>query len=298
MAAVKKRRVAALPGWAMDPGAIHRMRCDAAFPLSDHAGYDDLLRHVENVNPRRVLTLHGFASEFAADLRERGIEAWALTGPNQLDLPLSTRAAGAQKKGAWPSRPCGHSPTPASTEPHHQPPHTGETPVLTSQTGSLQFCAIAERIAALTGKIAKIDVLSDYFRSLDPADLRLAAVWLSGHAFPATDSAPHQAGRAVIREALMKSSGMSEAEYRPLSRGLNDSGLTAAAVMANKGGSTNSSLAEIAALLHSLRAAKGAFAKSSLLENFFTSVLPVASKFLVKILSGDLRIGLKEGLLE
>lgn len=271
MAAVRHRRVAAITGWAMDPGAIHRMRCDAAFPLSDHAGYDDLLRHVENVNPRRVLTLHGFAAEFAADLRARGLEAWSLTGPNQLDLGFSI------------TKPEIPKPSPPSIE---------------ADSGFLQFCAVAEQIAALTGKIAKINVLSDYFRLLDPAELRLAAVWLSGHAFPATDAAPHQVGRAVIREALMKASGMSEAEYRPLSRGLNDSGLTAAAVMANKGGSTHSSLAEIANLLHSLRAAKGPFAKTSLLENFFTTVPPVASKFLVKILSGDLRIGLKEGLLE
>jgi hypothetical protein len=32
--------------------------------------------------------LHGFASEFAADLRRRGVEAWALTGENQLELKL------------------------------------------------------------------------------------------------------------------------------------------------------------------------------------------------------------------
>jgi hypothetical protein len=65
----------------MDPGAVHRMRRHAAFPLSDHAGYDDLLRHVDNVAPRRASTLHGYASEFAADLRLRGIEAWAPSRP-------------------------------------------------------------------------------------------------------------------------------------------------------------------------------------------------------------------------
>lgn len=81
-------RTAVVTGWALDPGTIYRSRCDAAFPLSDHAGYDDLLRHVEDVAPRRVLTLHGFAQEFARDLRARGIDAWALTGPNQLDLAL------------------------------------------------------------------------------------------------------------------------------------------------------------------------------------------------------------------
>lgn len=82
-------RTAALTGWALDSGALYRLRCHAAFPLSDHADFPDLLRFVELVQPRRVLTLHGFAREFAATLRARGIDALAVGQPNQLDLPLS-----------------------------------------------------------------------------------------------------------------------------------------------------------------------------------------------------------------
>jgi hypothetical protein len=47
-----------------------------------------LLAFVRAVNPTRVFTMHGFAQEFASDLRALGIEAWALGLPNQLDLPL------------------------------------------------------------------------------------------------------------------------------------------------------------------------------------------------------------------
>ena len=75
-----------ISGWAVDPNAIYRYQVDAAFPLSDHADYTDLLRYVELVQPQRVLTLHGFAAEFARDLRERGVEAWALSEENQLEL--------------------------------------------------------------------------------------------------------------------------------------------------------------------------------------------------------------------
>jgi Cft2 family RNA processing exonuclease len=81
-------RTAVLTGWALDPGARFRYGCDAAFAWSDHADYPDLLRYVELVRPRRVLTLHGFAAAFATDLRARGIEAWALSEENQLELPL------------------------------------------------------------------------------------------------------------------------------------------------------------------------------------------------------------------
>lgn len=84
------RRTAVVTGWALDAGAIYRNRCDAAFALSDHADYADLIRLVDLVQPSRVYTVHGFAREFASDLRARGIEAWALGRSNQLELPLGT----------------------------------------------------------------------------------------------------------------------------------------------------------------------------------------------------------------
>ncbi len=81
-------RCAVLTGWALDPRCRFQYGADAAFPLSDHADFPDLLRLVERVNPRQVLTLHGFAADFAAALRERGREAWALSESDQLTLAL------------------------------------------------------------------------------------------------------------------------------------------------------------------------------------------------------------------
>ncbi len=86
--AIPRRRTAMVSGWALDPGAIYRYQCDAAFPLSDHAGFPDLLELVDRVQPRVVYTLHGFATEFAQTLRARGREAWALGADNQLELGL------------------------------------------------------------------------------------------------------------------------------------------------------------------------------------------------------------------
>src|SRR5207249_10426207 len=96
---IPRKRVAMITGWAMDPSAIYRYQVDAAFPLSDHADYSDLLRYVELVQPQRVLTLHGFAAEFARDLRDRGIEAWALSEENQMELGLRTGVGSAPVSG-------------------------------------------------------------------------------------------------------------------------------------------------------------------------------------------------------
>ncbi|HET7535854.1 MAG TPA: MBL fold metallo-hydrolase RNA specificity domain-containing protein, partial [Candidatus Didemnitutus sp.] len=85
---INPKRTAAVTGWALDGRTKYQYGCDAAFPLSDHADYNDLLAFVDRVQPKTVYTLHGFAKEFAATLRQRGVEAWAIGHGNQLELSL------------------------------------------------------------------------------------------------------------------------------------------------------------------------------------------------------------------
>ena len=85
---IHPKRTAVATGWAMDRGAALRSGCDAAFPLSDHADFPDLLAFVDAVQPKRVYTLHGFTRQFAATLRARGVEAHALLHTNQTELDL------------------------------------------------------------------------------------------------------------------------------------------------------------------------------------------------------------------
>lgn len=274
LASIPNRRVAAVTGWALEPGAVHRWRCDAAFPLSDHAGFDDLLRHVENVRPRRVLTLHGYAVEFARELRDRGFEAWALTAPNQLELAI---------------------PRPVCVS--FLPEEGGEA-AEAARDGLAGFAGVGDAVCELTGRLSKVRTLADYLGSLAEEELRLAAVWLSGRAFSSGDNVSHGAGWAVVKSALRSASGLAEGELREISRRWNDSGRTVGEVMRSRGGKENPSLKEAAGVLRALRAARGPHAKTEVLAEFFRRVDASASRYLVKILSGDLRIGLKEGLLE
>ena len=84
-------RTAVVTGWAMDAGCRFRHQADAAFPLSDHADYPDLLEFVQRVSPRKVYTLHGFAADFAQTLRELGRDAQALSEPEQFQLDFTPR---------------------------------------------------------------------------------------------------------------------------------------------------------------------------------------------------------------
>jgi len=65
----------AFSGWAMGPGYRYTMGADYSFPLSDHCDYQELIGLVQAVAPEMVYTVHGFAAEFARDLRRMGFSA-------------------------------------------------------------------------------------------------------------------------------------------------------------------------------------------------------------------------------
>jgi DNA ligase-1 len=279
MQKIARRRVAALTGWAMDPGAIHRMRCDAVFPLSDHAGYPDLLKHVEAVSPKRVLTLHGFAQDFARDLRTRGVEAWALTGADQLELRLSSER-----------------------------PHVGfvigsDAPMEVSSGpavlhGLEQFATLCGEIAACSGKLAKTRLLADYFTTLNDDDLRMAVTWLTGNPFSRASGRTLQIGWALIRRALIAVVGCTPSEFQAVSRRFNDAGLTTHAILGRKTVLSAWKLRETAELFEALAATRAPTSKQALLEDALREQSATSAMVIVKILTGDLRIGLKEGLVE
>ncbi|MGB8463489.1 MAG: ATP-dependent DNA ligase [Terrimicrobiaceae bacterium] len=266
-------RTAALTGWALEPGAVHRLRVDAAFPLSDHADYNDLIHYVETVGPNRVLTLHGFAQEFARDLRKRGIEAWALTGANQLEFSIPMPDPNVTKISRGPD---------TSTE----------------DFGFNRFCQVCEAVRQATGKLEKVRRLAEYLRSLDERELPLAATWLTGRPFAQRDDHPLNLGGAVIRRALLAASGLAEAELRAISRRYNDSGKAAAETMRAKPGNGALALTEVGQIIEHLRAARGPLLKTEILADALAKIPAEASGYVVRILTGDLRIGLKEGLLE
>jgi len=67
-------------GWALDRSYKYAMGLDYAFPLSDHCDFNELVNLVKQANPSKVYTVHGYASEFAAYLRNLGFDAEALLG--------------------------------------------------------------------------------------------------------------------------------------------------------------------------------------------------------------------------
>lgn len=168
--------------------------------------------------------------------------------------------------------------------------------------GSLErFAQTAETIAATTKKLEKAALTGAYLHELDDADLARAARYFAGHQFAMNDARTTNVGTSVLREALSEATGLSVENLRPRYVRLGDSGEVAyEAILETKGKTIKPSitLAETESLTERLSEMKGTKNKKTLLTNVLSSATALEAKYLVKLLVGDLRIGLKEGLVE
>jgi DNA ligase 1 len=276
---IPRKRVALISGWAVDPNAVYRYQVDAAFPLSDHADYDDLLRYVELVQPRRVLTLHGFAAAFASDLRARGLEAWALTEENQMELHFARRDVTLQSlpKNSAAARPPSES---------------------AQRSEFLDFANVGENISATPAKLEKIRLLSDYLRSLTSDQLPIATTYFTGRAFAQSDPRILQVGWAIIFRALQHAIKIDDSEFHAIASRHGDAGKSAFEVLDRRTAPQPFTILESAELFQNLQRARGSIAKAKLLQERFSILSAREGEYVVKILTGDLRIGLREGLVE
>ncbi len=278
---IPEKRVAMISGWAVDPNAIYRYQVDAAFPLSDHADYTDLVRYVELVKPERVLTLHGFAAEFARDLRERGIEAWALSEGNQMELTLLGKTGSPVTAGVPPASLKNAADTAAA-----------------SGSEFYAFATVGEAIAATPAKLEKVRLLAEYLRTLDAAQLPIATVYFTGKPFPQNDLRTVQAGWAVIHRALMGATKMAEADFRRIASSHGDAGKTALEALEGRTTPEPFTIAQSRELFDALHKIRGPLGKTELLQQHLARLSAREGQYVVKILTGDLRIGLREGLVE
>lgn len=69
-----KYKVSFLSGWTLDKSHYGSGFNGYGIPLSDHAGFDDIVRYVEEARPRRVFTLFG-PPDIAEYLRRLGFKA-------------------------------------------------------------------------------------------------------------------------------------------------------------------------------------------------------------------------------
>jgi DNA ligase-1 len=257
------------------------------------------------VQPKRVLTVHGYTEEFARTLRERGVEAWALGQDNQLEISMAELKGKPRQKAAGigpaPGRKekegAGDSVAEADTASLEKRP-TAIGPMPAAAAESLAFAGVAEKIGATTRKLEKVALLQTYFAALAPEALAPAAVGFTGRPFPAADGRTLNCGWAIIKAALLAVSGTSEADYRATYQRYSDTGDTAQAILLGHTAHEPWPVADWPRFFGELAATRGPLDKKTLLQERLARLDPLAAKYLIKIITGDLRIGLKEGLVE
>ena len=162
-----------------------------------------------------------------------------------------------------------------------------------------ELARVAEKVAATTKKLEKAAALGEYFERLSDDDLARAARYFAGQVFALHDARTTNVGGRILSEALMAATGL-HADLGARYARWGDVGDVAFEMFTEAKGSNlaSLSLADTETLLVKLSATRGKNAKIVLLTNALTKATPLEAKYLVKLLSGDLRIGLREGLVE
>jgi DNA ligase-1 len=194
-----------------------------------------------------------------------------------------------------------------------------------------QFAAACEAIAATTKKLEKTRIVAEYLKSRPVEEASVSAVFLSGKPFPAWEEATLQVGERSLWQVVGQLSGKSDAELSAAYRKFGDLGAAAADVLGSEGNreqkksssarphsrgrlsprepsqsltvlSTQTpcamSVVEVEAYFRKIAQARGPTAKTALVHELLGRESALEAKYLVKIMTGDLRIGLKESLVE
>jgi DNA ligase-1 len=166
-----------------------------------------------------------------------------------------------------------------------------------------RWSEVAERVAATTRTSEKTRLLADELRTLSPEELPIAAVFLAGRPFPEVDGRSTGLGWATIAASVTGLAGAPAGALGEAYDRSSDLGVAVADLLGRSNGDRPPpgpppSLPDVAQAFAEIEAASGPAAKGAVFNALLARCDPLTAKYVVKILSGELRIGLREGLLE
>jgi ATP-dependent DNA ligase I len=165
-----------------------------------------------------------------------------------------------------------------------------------------RWSEVADRVAATTRTSQKTTILAGYLAGLDGPQLPIAATFLTGRPFSVVDQRSVGLGWAGLTGAVLKVAGSDADSLRRAYDRSSDVATAVGEVLAEAGHQPDPadepSLTDVRAAFEAIEAASGAAAKSEVLEALLGRASPLTAAGIVKVLSGELRIGLREGLLE
>ena len=161
-----------------------------------------------------------------------------------------------------------------------------------------RFAQVAESIRATSSKLEKTRLLAEYFAALDDATLPLAAVFFTARPFADRDQRKLNLGYAVIRDAICAEAGVDEEALGESYLRHSDIGDVIEEVLQGKTHPRPTTLADVFEAFVGAWQARTVKAKTAVMIGLFDRLTPSEAKYMAKILTGDLRIGLRAGLVE
>src|SRR5437899_11129495 len=161
------------------------------------------------------------------------------------------------------------------------------------------WVATADAVRATTKKLEKHAALAGYVSSLEDADLEIAARLLAGAPFSRKDERVLSVGWSALSDVLLERSGKTGEDMAASYQRHADLGDVAAELIGeDPPRGDRVSLADVVATFDAIAAARGVGPKRELLRALLARSSGDEARDIVKIVSGETRIGLREGLLE
>lgn len=161
------------------------------------------------------------------------------------------------------------------------------------------FAGTCEAIAATTRKTEKTKIVADYLRSLASETAPRAAQFLAGQVFPVWEERTLQLGGAQLWRAMAAITGKSEHELSAAYRRHGDLGSAAADVLEGIAPKLSElSIADLESVFDKIASSRDTVTRMAEVQEVLLRLSPLGAKYLVKLITGDMRIGLKESLVE
>lgn len=161
----------------------------------------------------------------------------------------------------------------------------------------LRFTEVAEHIAATPKRLEKAALIGAYFTSLDDENLVYAARYFAGYVFPLRDQRTTNVGGSALLTALARVTETEPTTLQTKLVALGDLGDVAAAVFPDRLAPTLQ-LDDVAIAIEQLALTQGSKRKVEWIVRLLQQATPLEAKYLIKLMTGDLRIGLREGAVE
>ena len=167
-----------------------------------------------------------------------------------------------------------------------------------------EVAELAEKLAGEAGRLKKRAAIAEAISSAhseasESEDAGLFALYMSGTPFAEADSRKLNAGGALLSKALLEVSGATQIELTAAYKRHGDLGAAGFDLFAGRTVAEASlTLAEVADAFAAMAVARTTAVRAGLVEALLRRATPLEAKYLLKLMIGDMRIGVKQSLVE